>query len=879
MSIRQLPALVRNLLRKRRIECELDEEVRGYVELLADRNVKAGMASEEARRAALLEAGGVEQIKEQVRDVKAGVFVETLWRDTRYAARALTRAPGFTIVAVLTLALSIGANTAIFSLVNGVLFRPLPFPEPERLAMVFLHFSPQNNERGNLSSADFVDWSAQNHAFEQPAIFSSNRFDVSGVGEPEQVIGTIVTAGFFSTLRVEPLLGRLLLPGEDKPGSGRVVVLGESLWKRRFGGAGSVIGQAINLNGARCTVIGVIPSAFHFPRAESELWTNFVVEPPKRRGPFFFKGLARLKPGVTLEKAQAETNAIGRRIESENPSSYSNLRLPVVPLREALVGNLRPALLVIFGAVVLLLLIASANVATLLLSRASGREHEMAVRLSLGAGRRRLVRQLLTESVLLALVGGAIGLLLAFFAIDLLRLWNPGNLPRMDEIRLDGRVLAFTLLVSFAAGVLFGLAPALQSSRGELSATLKEAGRSSSAGVSRQRMRAALVVAEVALSLMLLIGAGLLLRSFLLLERVELGFRVPAQNILTAQVSPSRSKYSDERSGIGFYQRVLDEVRRLPGVESAAISDSLPPDREADDDTFQIEGQAWTSEAFPSTPVVAASPDYFRTLGLPLLRGRVFNEHDAADSPQVTILSEAMARRYFAGQDPVGKRIRQSGPNLSNPWMEIVGVVGDTKYFGMDRDSGNAYYRPHSQAFDLRTFVVVHSSLSAASLLPAVRGAIRSLDADAVITQAGTMDQAIFDSIARPRFRSGLVGIFASVALLLAAIGMYGVIAYSVSQRTHEIGIRMALGAHSSDVLRLVVRQGATLALVGVGIGTVAALALTRLLSSLLFAISATDPLTFVAVSLGLIAVALLASYIPGRRATRIDPLEALRYQ
>jgi putative ABC transport system permease protein len=623
----------------------------------------------------------------------------------------------------------------------------------------------------------------------------------------------------------------------------------------------------------------VVPASFHFPNADSELWTNLVVNPPTRRGPFFLKGLGRLRPGITLEQAQAETNAIGHAIERANPKTYARLTMPVVPLREALVGNLRPALLVIFGAVGLLLLIATVNVANLVLARATAREREMAVRLSLGASRLRLLRQLLTESVILALIGGGLGLAVAYLGIDLLRVWNPGNLPRIDEIHLDSRVLAFTFFLSLTTGALFGLAPALQSSRADLNTTLKEGSRSGTASIAKSRTRAALVVSEIALSFMLLIGAGLLLRSFVLLEQVELGFHVPPRQILTMQVSPSQSKHPDDRAGIAFYQRLLEGVRQLPGVESVAIADSLPPNREFDDDTFQIEGQPWTSEAFPSTPVIAVSPDYFRSLGLPLLKGRSFNDHDTIDSMQAAIISESMARRYFNGQDPIGKRIRQSGPTLNNPWMEIVGIAGDTKYMGLDSDPGVAFYRPYPQAFGLRAYLVVKSALPATGLIATVRDQIRAGDSEAVVTEAGDMEQAIFDSVARPRFRTGLLAVFAGVALLLAATGIYGVIAYAVAQRTHEIGIRMALGAHRADVLRLVVGQGAMLALVGIGLGILGALALTRLLASLLFAVSPTDPLTFAAASIGLIGVALGASYIPARRATRIDPLVALRYE
>jgi putative ABC transport system permease protein len=875
----RLSSLWRNLTHKPRVERELDEELAAYLALLAEEKMRAGMSPQAARRAARLELGGIEQVKERVRQERVGAFLDVLRLDLRYGVRLLARSPGFAAVAVLALALGIGANSAMFSVIHGILLHPLPYPEAGRLVMVYRHFARSAFPHGTLCLADYVDWRAGNHAFVDPAVFTSKRFDLTGTSEPEEVSGAAVTAGFFSALGVRPLLGRVFRPGEDGQSAERLAVLSESLWRRRFGGSPSAVGQAMTVDGKQWTVVGVMPAHFRCPRKDSELWTNLLFDPPRRRGPFFYVGLARLAPGVTLAQAQTETNAIARRIELADPRT-ARLTFPVVPLREAIVGDARPSLLVLFGAVSLVLLIASVNVANLLLARATAREREMAVRLGLGAGRARLLRQLLTESGLLALVGGTAGIAVAAAGIALLRMWNPGNLPRIQEVHLDARVLGFTLLVSLLTGVLFGLAPALQSSRAALAGPLQESGRGNTASAARRRTRAALVVSEIALSLLLLAGAALFLRSFVLLQRVQ-AVQVPPDRILTMQISPSAAKYRDDKARIAFYERLLEGVRHLPGVETAAVSDSLPPDREGDADTYVIAGRPLApGELNPILSAPTVSPDYFRTLGIPLLAGRFFDERDKLGSPPVAILSEGMARREFAGRNPIGQRIKQSGPDMAgNPYMEIVGVVGNTRYLGLSNALDAAYYQASAQNGGQKRFLAVRSATAAASLAPLLRRAVRAIDRDVVISRAGTMEQALSDSVAQPRFRTLLLAAFAVVAVLLAAIGIYGVIAYSVAQRTHEIGVRMALGARRSDVLRLVLGQGANLVLAGIGLGLAGALALTRLLASLLFTVSASDPLSFVFVSLLLGAVALAASLIPARRAAFIDPHVALKYE
>jgi putative ABC transport system permease protein len=800
--------------------------------------------------------------------------VETLWQDIRYALRLMARSPGFVAAGVLTLALGIGANTAIFSLVYGVLLRPLPYPNDSRLAMVYMHFSPQNNPRGTMSIADYLDWRAYNHAFEEPSLFTSRTMNLTNTDDPEQLMGAMVTAGFFPALQVAPLAGRFFAAGEDAPASPHLVVIAESFWRRRFAANRNALGRPISINGVQHTIIGVMPGAFRFPRPETELWTNLQLVPPTRRGPFFYRGFARLKPGFTVAQAQAETNAIGRRIESAN-SSYSHLSLPVIPLREAMTGRARLALLVMFGSVVFVLLISTVNIANLLLSRAAAREREVAVRLSLGAAYSRLIRQMLTESTLLALMGGAAGIGLAALGIRLLRASRPADLPRMEDIHLDGHVLAFTLVVSLVAGLFFGMVPAMQSVRTDLTASLKQGGRGGASGGARRRTHSFLVVAEVALSLVLLIGAGLFLRSFARLQKVNPGFAAPPEHVLTVRVTPNLANYTDNRKGIAFYAAVLERVRALPGVEAAAITDSLPPDDIADEDTFFVQGQELAAgESNPAIGRVAVSADYFRSLGIPVLQGRSFDQRDAADSAPVAMISESLALTYFPNRNPLGMWIAESS---GLPHLQIVGIVGDTKYWGLDAEKGVAYYTPYTQRFVPNMFLAVRSGVPPSSLLPAIRGEIRAVDRDVVANQEMTLAAAMADSIAQPRFRTGLLGLFAGVALLLAAIGVYGVIAYSVSQRTGEIGIRIALGAQPVGVLSMILREGMRLAVLGVAIGAVCALLLGQYVSSLLFGVTPHDPLTFASVTAVLVSAAALACWVPARRAMRVDPMVALR--
>jgi putative ABC transport system permease protein len=871
----RLASLGRNLFSRSRVERELDDELRAYLDQLTEEKRHAGMGAVEAQRAACIELGGMYQVKEEVRQVRTGQMLEELLQDLRYGFRTLLKNPSFTVVAILALALGIGANTAMFSVAYGILLRPLPYGDADRVAVVFMRYFPRDFALGTMCMRDYLMWKENNHAFEDPSLFTTRRMDVGGdSGVPEQVSGAAVTAGFFSTLDVRPLIGRTFAPGEDKPASASLIVLSESIWRRRFAASSSVLGQSILVNGAPATVIGVVPGAIRFPRRDTEVWSNLPLNPPTRYGPWFYRGVARLKPGVTLEQAQAEVNNIALRMMQQNPY-YKRLALPVLSLRDALLGTtLKPAILVLAGAVGLVLLIAVVNVANLMLARATVREREMALRLSLGAGRGRVVRQLLTESVLLSLMGGAAGLALAWGGVELVRAWNPGNFALIDSVRLDWGALGFMVFISMITGVLFGLAPAFQSARADLNSTIKEGGRAS-ASQARGRMRAALVISEIAISLTLLLGAGLLLRSFANLQRVTGGFSTPPGHILTMLISPGSRKYNDDATGIAFYDEVLRRARAMPGVEKAAVTNSLPPDRQGDADVFQVEGHPLApGELNPIISIVTAGPDFFRTLGIPLVKGRHFTGHDNQTSAPVAIVSEGFVRRFLSNENGPGKRVKYGGT-----WMEIVGVVGNVKYLGLTVDTDPAIYIPFAQNYNARMYLAVSSPGDAAQLTAALRRDIQSIDPGVTLAQAGTMEQALALSVSQPRFNTMLLALFAGIALLLASVGIYGLIAYSVAQRTHEIGVRMALGAARADVVRMVVRQGATLAAIGIVLGLGGAFALTRLLKTMLFGIGVTDSLTFAAAPLGMMLVVLLATFVPALRATRISPVVALRYE
>jgi putative ABC transport system permease protein len=803
--------------------------------------------------------------------------METLLKDISYAVRSLLKHPGFTAIALITLALGIGANSAMFSTVNAVLLRPLSYPEPEGIVLLEGVNPAHGITDSNMSIPDFADWQSQNQVFEQLAGFVTGGSLLTIGDETERVPAASVTSDFFPLFRTNAIKGRTLTADDNQKGRDSVVVLSYGLWQRRFGGDQNVIGRKVTLANTSTTIVGVMPAGFDFP-AQAELWVPYPIDPAaERRDNRFVNVIARLKSGVPIAQAQATMDTINQRLAQSHVDTNSGWSVRVINLQERLVGAMRKSLLVLLGAVAFVLLIACANVANLLLARATGRQKEIALRAALGASRWRIIRQLLTESLLLSVIGGGIGLMLSVWLTKLLVSISPANTPRFDEIRPDARVVAFTLGITVVTGIIFGLAPALQAARLDLSGGLKEGGRTGSSGSRNTRLRSLMMVSEIALSFMLLVGAGLLIKSFVRLRDVSPGFT--PENVLTMRASLLPAKYAKGEPRVQLLRQTLERLKTLPGVQSTGAVLSLP----LGGDTFNV-GRSYIREGRPASPeesanagYLAATPGYFQTLQIPLIAGRAFSDQDTEQTTEVVIVNEAMARQLWPGESPVGKHITiwrdEKFPR------EIVGVVGDTKP-SLNTEAGSQMYVPYAQDSGWGSLsLVIRTSGDPLNTVAAARNEIRSLDKGIPLYNVKTMNDVLMTSVAQQRMSMVLLSAFAAVALLLAMIGIYGVTAYYVTQRTQEIGIRMALGAQMGDVMKLVLKSGMLLAIIGVGVGLIGAFALTRLMASLLFAVKPTDTATFALVSISLLITALLACYIPARRATKVDPLVALRYE
>jgi putative ABC transport system permease protein len=808
----------------------------------------------------------------------SGEFMQTLWQDLRYGARMLMKQPGFTLIAVLTLALGIGANTAIFSLVDSILLRPLNYPESDRIVTVWEDHTRRGGPlREWTSPPGYQDWREQSTVFSHSAAMTGWGPTLTEAGEPERLIGANVGHETFAVLGVKPMLGREFTPQEDTRGAAKVAIISHSLWRRHFSSDGSIVGKAIRLSGESYTVVGVMPAGFQFPIInQAEVWSPWLPAQGKdcQRGCYTQRVIARLKPGVSLAQARTELTAIGQRVEQQFPEDNKNIGVTVTPLQEFLVGNVRDGMFALLLAVGLVLLMACANVANLLIVKAAARTREIVVRAALGASRWQIIQQLLTESLLLALIGGALGVIVAYWLVDLLKRVAPDGTPRMEEIAINSRVLLFGLGVSVLTGLLCGLAPALQAAKPDLNRTLRESGAGNKSGTGRGHVRSALVIAEMALALTLLVGAGLLLRSFVKLQNVDPGF-TPA-NVLTARLGLPPNAYPDRPRVANFYRQLQERLKTLPGVESVAYSTSVPMTGIDTDTGFIIEGRPIPPpDERPTSWFSVVSPEYFDTMKIGLRQGRGFAAGDHETAPRVVLISEAAARRYWPNENPVGKRI---GFGLEKTdWREIVGVVADVHHFGLSLDTRPTMYFCSLQISRSVTNIVLRVQGDPASYVAALRREVQSLDKNLALSTVRTMDETVAATIATPRLLMLLFGGFAMIALLLATLGIYGVMASAVSQRTHEVGVRIALGAQSRDVLRLIVGQGMKLALIGVVIGLAASLVVTRLMKTLLFGVSPADPLTFGVIVALLAGVALAACWLPARRATRVDPMVALR--
>jgi putative ABC transport system permease protein len=882
---------LKGLFQNARLSRDLDAELRSHLEMRAADNLAAGMSPAEARYEAQKRFGNTTLLKEDARNADVITWLDEAARDFRHALRMLQRSPGFTAVAVLTLALGIGANTAIFSVVNSVLIRPLPYHDPAGLVMVWENNSQHPNPHNTVSPPNFLDWQSRNTVFSSMAYIFDERDNLTGNGDPQEVAVQDVSVNFFPLLGVNLLLGPGFTPENGKSGHDNVVIFSYGLWKERFAGDPAIVGKSIVLNGHPQTVVGIAPQNFQWfikagsqTGAKPQIWTPFVFPQSwsshKDIGRFI-SVVARLKPGANYSQAQTQMTAIASQLEHEFPDADGHWGVNVVPLRDQISGELRPALLVLFGAVAFVLLIACANVSSLLLARAASREREMAIRTAIGASRWRIARQLLMESLLLALIGGGMGVVLAVWGTNALLAASPRNLFDLTTISLALRVLTFAVASTLLAGLLFGFLPSYISAHSRISETLKEGGRGSSSANRRAFARNAFVVAQLGLALVLLTGSGLLIRSFVRLVGVDPGFETG--HLLTFKLSLPRSKYGTDPLRLAFFQKFLTRMTTVPGVRSASMENYPPLAGLGAATAVHLLGQPPLAVSdLPVANVRVVGPGYFGTMNIPLRAGRLFNAQELAEEKHVTVINQAFADKYLRDVNPLGQKAviyMKSLEESGNQPSEIIGVVGDVHQIGLDTAPEPTVYWPHPELVYSSMTILVRTANDPLALVGAAHTELQQLDPELPMAAIATMDQLLAESLSRAHFTMLLLGIFSAVALILAAVGIYGLIAYSVTQRTQELGIRIALGAQHRDVLRLVLAQGTRLTLLGVAIGLLAALALSRLLSTLLFAVSATDPLTFAGVAALLAAVALLACFIPARRATRVDPIVALRYE
>ena len=809
--------------------------------------------------------------------------MDTLFKDIRYGLRNLTNHPGFTAIVIGTLALGIGASTAIFSVVNSVVLRRLPYPNAERI--VAIQELNREGRQGQVTGPNFLDWRAQNTVFEHLAAFKRTNVNLTLADQAERIDLAQTSANFFDVFGVGPQYGRLFVAGDEQAGHAPVVVLSDALWRRRFGADPGVVGRPITLDGSSYTVVGVAAAGFRYPN-KTEAWlpplklapeVNPAIAPTERRGMGYMYAVGLLKPGVTLDQAASEMETITARLRQQYPESNNNRFNRVVSLQKHLVGDSSTMLWLLFGAVLFVLLISCANVANLLLASAASRSKEMAIRAALGASRWRVMQQLFTESSVLALAGGALGLLLSTYGVTAITKLLPPDFPRLNEVAMDWRVFGFSLGVSLLTGFIFGFAPALHLSRVDVHETMKDTSRGTT-GARHTRLRQALIVAEVALSVVLLAGAGLLFRSFMRLQAVDAGF-TPEQ-VLTARLSPAGPQFQDDQSLINFYERVLERTRAIPGVESAGAINVLPLSP-GPTFGFRIEGRPIVPvDKWAHTNFRNVSPDYFRTMNIAVLKGRAFLPQDDSNAPPRVMINEALAQRDFPGEDPVGKRVTFGNPSNEQPvWSEIIGVTANVRSVELREEAPPELYFTSKQNLFQNMAVVIRSTVEPESVTPALRQAVAAVDPSVPVSDVKTMEHIVGESVTQPRFNVFLLGMFSAIALLLSVAGIYGVTAYTVTQRTHELGIRLALGAQIGDVLRMILAQGMAVIGIGIVIGLVAAFGLMRLMKTLLFGVTATDPLTFVGITAVLIAAGLLACYLPARRATKVDPLEALRYE